>query len=128
MNVMLDTCALLWLAAGDAKLSEQARNCIDEAGVAFVSVISGFEVALKARRNKLKLPAQADEWFKAIAKHHGLEVVPLNMDDALKAPLLPTIHRDPCDRFIIAQAIRLNVPVVTGDDTFSAYGIAVVTT
>ena len=96
--------------------------------MAFVSVISGFEIALKVQRNKLKLPAQADEWFRAVAKHHGLEIVPLTVEDALKAPLLPTIHRDPCDRFIIAQAMRLNVPVVTGDETFSAYGIEVVKT
>jgi PIN domain nuclease of toxin-antitoxin system len=126
MNVMLDTCALLWLASGDSRLSQHASNCINEAGLAFVSVISGFEVALKTQRKKLELPAQPDKWFNAIVEHHGLELLPLTADDALRAPLLPDIHRDPCDRFIIAQALRLDVPVLTGDGIFSEYGISVI--
>lgn len=123
MNVMLDTCALLWLASGDDRLSDNARAIIDDAGIVFVSVISGFEVALKWRRGKLLLPAEAGEWFQQITTHHGLDVVTLNMEDAMRAPLLPDIHRDPCDRFILATALRLGVAVVTADPVFAEYGV-----
>lgn len=123
MNLLLDTCALLWLASGDVKLTQNARDLIDDAGVVFVSVISGFEIALKVRRGKLVLPAEPDEWLSTIVNHHGLEMTPLHINDAMKAALLPDIHRDPCDRFILAQAMRLDVVVVTADHVFSAYGV-----
>lgn len=123
MTLLLDTCALLWLASEDSTLTQDARDCIDSAGLVFVSVISGFEIALKARRGKLLLPAEPETWFTTVANHHGLEVIPLSLEDALKAPLLPDIHRDPCDRFIVAQAMRLGSTVVTGDRVFSDYGV-----
>lgn len=124
MNVLLDTCALLWLAAGDDHLSPKALARIEEAGLVYVSVLSGFEVALKARRGKLRLPATPDEWFHTTIDHHGLTILPLALDDALRAPQLPDIHRDPCDRFMIASALRLAIPVATADSRFAEYGVA----
>lgn len=126
MNLMLDTCALLWLAGGDRRLSREARERIEQAPVAYVSVLSGFEVALKWTRGKLELPADADEWFMTVLEHHGLTAVSLDLADAMRAPRLPDVHRDPCDRFIIAAALRLGVPVVTTDPRFAGYGVTVI--
>ncbi len=126
MNLLLDTCALLWLASGDPQLDESARQRIQQASIVYVSVLSGFEVALKWRRGKLTLPAAADDWFTTVVEHHGLTPAPLDLADAMRAPQLPDIHRDPCDRFIIATALRLGVPVVTKDPHFSAYGLTVI--
>ncbi|HEY5551963.1 MAG TPA: PIN domain-containing protein [Opitutaceae bacterium] len=39
--------------------------------------------------------------------------------------MLPLHHRNPCDRLIIAAAQRLDVPVVTVDPRFAAYGVTV---
>ena len=125
MNVLLDTCALLWLASGDDKLSGQARARICEAPIAYVSAISGFEVALKHRRGNLHLPAEPTEWFSTVVEHHGLTVIPLDYPDAIQAPLLPEVHRDPCDRFILAAALRMNLPVATADGHFKDCGVEV---
>jgi PIN domain nuclease of toxin-antitoxin system len=54
--MLLDTCALLWLAEGGQKLSRQARDRIEDTPVVFVSAISAFEIAAKCRSGKLKLP------------------------------------------------------------------------
>ncbi|MBI3890348.1 MAG: PIN domain nuclease, partial [Candidatus Wallbacteria bacterium] len=35
----------------------------------------------------------------------------------------PIHHRDPFDRMLIAQALRLDAVVVTRDTAFAAYGI-----
>ena len=126
MNLLLDTCALLWLASGDERLSEAARIRISAAGVVYVSVVSGFEIALKCQRGKLELPASPAEWFAGIVDHHGLTSVPLDIDDAIRAPQLPDVHRDPCDRFIIACGQRLGVPIVTDDPRFAAYDIVTI--
>ena len=50
------------------------------------------------------------------------------MDSALclAAVALPNHHRDPFDRFIIAAAMRLDVPVVTIDPRFQEYGVEIV--
>ena len=124
--MILDTCALLWLASGDKKLSRAALKEINEASAVYVSAISGFEVAMKAARGKLKLPGRPQEWFDGIVEHHGLAVLPLELNDCIAAADLPPIHNDPCDRFIIAAAKLRDLTVVTADEQFRKYGVTVI--
>ena len=121
--MILDTCALLWLARGDKKLSRAALKKINEAAAVYVSAISGFEIAMKAARGKLKLPGSPQEWFENIVEHHGLAVLPLELSDCIAAAELPPIHNDPCDRFIIAAAKLHDLTVVTTDEQFRKYGV-----
>lgn len=123
--MILDTCALLWLAEGGDRLSPAARNRIENAPVVYVSAISAFEIGIKCRSGKLRLPMPAAEWFLAVVDHHGLAVQPLDWDVCIAAAELPPLHRDPCDRFIIAAAKMGHFPVVTSDTSFAAYGIEV---
>ncbi len=124
--MLLDTCALLWLAGGGKGLSKQACDGIEDAPVVFVSAISAFEIAVKCRSGKLRLPVPPMEWFRGIVDHHGLAVEPLDWDVCVAAVDLPPIHKDPCDRFIIATAKLRRLTVVTGDPVFSSYGIDVI--
>jgi PIN domain nuclease of toxin-antitoxin system len=121
--MLLDTCALLWLAQGGGKLSKSARQRIEDSTMVSVSAVSGFEIGLRYRQGKLELPVAPPEWFRIILEHHGVTPVPLSLDIALQATELPLIHRDPCDRFIIATARRLALPVVTDDPRFNEYGV-----
>jgi PIN domain nuclease of toxin-antitoxin system len=124
--MILDTCALFWLASGDKKLSRTTLKQIQEAPAVYVSVISGFEIAIKGARGKFELPMAPKEWFSKVVDYHGLTVLPLSLDVCIKAAQLPPIHNDPCDRFIIAEAMLNNSPVVTSDGRFEEYGITVV--
>ena len=124
--MILDTCALLWLASGDRKLSRSARKEINEAPAVYVSAISGFEIAIKAAKRKLKLPNPPQEWFEKIIEHHGLAVLPLELNVCMAAAQLPPIHDDPCDRFIIAAARLHGLRVVTTDEQFEKYGVTVI--
>ena len=123
--MLLDTCALLWLVQGDQHLSVETRARIDAASAVYVSAISAFEIGLKCASGKLKLPVPAAEWFKAIVDHHNLGILPLDWGICIAATELPPIHRDPCDRFIIAAAKSQGLKVVTGDPVFALYGIEV---
>jgi len=78
------------------------------------------------RSGKLKLPVPPAEWFQGVVDYHGLAVESLDWDVCTAAVELPPVHRDPCDRFIIATAKKRHLPVVTGDAVFSSYGIEVV--
>src|SRR2546423_14352300 len=124
-SMILDTCALLWLASRDKKLSRSARKEINEALAVYVSAISGFEIAIKVARGKLKLPSPPQEWFEKIVEHHGLAVLPLELNVCITAAQLPPIHDDPCDRFIIAAAKISDLAVVTADERFEKYGLTV---
>ena len=123
--MILDTCALLWLAAGQKKLSRATLKEINESPAVYVSAISGFEVAIKSHRGKLRLPLRPAEWFEKVIEHHGLTMLPLGLDVCISAAELPPIHDDPCDRFIIAAAKLDDLPVVTTDERFEKYGVTV---
>ena len=123
--VLLDTCALLWLSHDQTRMSEETLRKIDTAPVAYISAVSGFEIGLKYRTGKLRLPAPPREWFREILKHHRLDIIGLDLEICIKSTELPPIHRDPCDRFIIATALVKKLPVVTADPRFAAYGVDV---
>ena len=124
--MILDTCALLWLAQGGGALSETALHRIDTAPVVYVSAISGFEIGIKVQKGKLHLPVPPADWFAAVLSHHHLDVLVLNLDVCLRSTTLPLMHADPCDRMIIAAAQIYHLPVVTTDPLFAQYGIEVI--
>ncbi|MCE2484939.1 MAG: hypothetical protein J4F42_05465 [Desulfurellaceae bacterium] len=49
-QLILDTCALLWLAQGGGKLSQTTLQRIDSAPMVYVLAISGFEIGIKVRK------------------------------------------------------------------------------
>jgi PIN domain nuclease of toxin-antitoxin system len=124
--MILDTCALLWLASGSKKLSRAALKEINAASAVYVSAISGFEISLKAGAGRLELPRPVADWFKQIVEHHGLTVLPLDLEICIAAAQLPPVHDDPFDRFIIATAKLNNLAVVTADEWFEKYGLTVI--
>jgi PIN domain nuclease of toxin-antitoxin system len=121
--LLLDTCGLLWLAAGHRRLSSPARRRIDSATLVGVSAITAWEVGLKAARGELKLPMEAEEWFEGAIAHHRLQVFEITPRIAFEANRLPWHHRDPADRFILATARLHHMAVVTADDNFAIYGV-----
>jgi len=124
--MILDTCAVLWLASGDKRLSHSALKEINAAAVVYVSAISGFEIAIKVAKGKLKLPHPPQEWFEKVVAHHGLVILPLELNVCIAAAQLPEIHNDPCDRFIIAAAKLHDLTAVTTDQQFEKYGVTVI--
>jgi len=123
--MILDTCALLWLASGGKKLSLATLKEINDAPAVYISAISGFEISLKASGRRLELSHPVETWFEQITEHHGLTILPLGLDVCIAAAELPPIHNDPFDRFIIAAAKLNHWVVVTTDGRFGDYGVTV---
>lgn len=124
--LILDTCALIWLAAGGGDLSKKALDSIENAKTVFVSSISAFEIALKHKKGGIVLPCDPERWFFDVLENHDIEEVTVDSKVAIVSTRLPNIHKDPCDRFIIATAILNNLTVVTtADNLFERYGIDV---
>ena len=123
--MILDTCALIFLAAGDPRLSRPVRTQLGRVPVRWFCSISAFEIALKHRQGKIELPLAPLPWFCGVAERYALTEVAVDSELCAAAAALPGHHRDPFDRFIIAAALRLNVAVVTTDRQFAAYGVTV---
>lgn len=123
--ILLDTCALLWLAHDRTRISNETLRLIDETPVVFISAITSFEIGIKCRSGKLKLPAPPSQWISGIMEHHGIAAIDLTIDICLSASELPPIHGDPCDRFIIATALLQKSPIVTADKRFHQYGVEI---
>ena len=122
-SLLLDTCALLWLASGDPALSESALSMIENAQVLYVSAVTAWEIAIKTSKGKIQLPLSPREWFNAVVKLYDIDVLKLTADEMLKSAELPWLHKDPADRFIIATALKNDFTVVTADSNFGKYGV-----
>jgi PIN domain nuclease of toxin-antitoxin system len=128
-GVLLDTCAVIWLANGN-RLHHQATEAIIAAGLSsgiFVSPISAWEVALLARPTGQNSPPAEflptpNAWFARVMAGPGIRPAPFTPDIAIDASYLPgNIHGDPADRMIVATARQLSIPVVTRDARILAY-------
>lgn len=124
--ILLDTCALLWLAQGSPRISKKVLGLIDAEPIVSVSAISALEIGLKARSAKLRLPMPAIEWWQAVCEHHSLNVMLVDPATYLRSTELPPVHKDPIDRIIVATAERAGAVVVTADSYLSAYGVEVI--
>ncbi len=93
--------------------------------VIYIASITGFEIGTKYKSGKLKLPAPPKAWFETVLEHHDISVIEIDLEISIRATELPPIHKDPCDRFIIATTQLKCLPVVTADEHFSAYGVEV---
>ena len=124
--MILDTCALLFLASGDRRLSRSTREQLAKQALRWFCAISSFEIALKHRQGKLELPLAPLRWLRELESRYALTEVPLDSVLCTAAAELPRHHDDPFDRFIIAAALQLHVPVVTIDPKFAPYGVETV--
>ena len=125
-RVLCDTCALIWLATGDAKLSRMARTVIRDAELLCFSSISIWEIARKVKSGELEIPVSPTIFADMLVNQYGMKELTLDNAIMLRASALPEIHKDPADRFIIASALLNDCVVVTGDRRFSEYGVDVI--
>ncbi len=127
--VLLDTCAVIWLANGDT-LRHQAADTIVAAGLAggiFISPVSAWEVGLLTRPGApgTAVPQFLPDpkaWFSAVMAGPGIKPAAFTPDIAIDASHLPgNPHGDRADRLIIATARQLAIPIVTRDVRILAY-------
>ena len=120
MRLLLDTHAFLWCLADAAKLSAPARTAIAGGNNdVFVSAVSGWEIAVKRAKGHLIAPAN----LAATIEDRGFAHLPLTFHHAEQAGMLPPHHKDPFDRFLIAQAQAEGLTLVTNDARIARYAV-----
>ena len=127
MRVLLDTHAFLWWNTDDPKLSQTARDVIaDGHNEVFLSVVSAWEIAIKAARGSLLLPDPPGHYVPDRMRLHHFLALPIQLSHALHVFDLPEIHRDPFDRILIAQSQLESLPILTTDPEIARYDVAII--
>ena len=127
MNIILDTCAFLWLAASPERISPAARTAIDdELNTLFLSDASVWEIALKHALGKLPLPSPPRTWVPAQSAFFQLRRLAVDQPAIYLSGELPLLHRDPFDRLLAAQAQCLAMTVMTPDLPFQDLGAKII--
>jgi len=121
-SLLLDSHALLWWETDDERLTESAREAVEQADATlFFSAASIWELAIKRAQGKLTLPAT----FLATLAAEGFAELSVSSAHALDAAALPLLHRDPFDRMLVAQARSERLTLVTNDAHIAAYDVPV---
>jgi PIN domain nuclease of toxin-antitoxin system len=124
VRVLLDTHTLLWAKISPEKLSRQAAEIMAAPlNVVFVSAVSAWEIATKVRLRKLPGLERLERDFLEIMEQSGYTLLPIDAANALRASRFTAPHRDPFDRIIAAQALAMDIPVLSKDLKLDAFGV-----
>lgn len=127
MKYLLDTVVWLW-SVGPSELIGRAGLDIITNGEEeiYLSVACIWEVSIKARLGKYKLPEEPAVYIPKRLALQSIRALPITQTHALKVYDLALHHQDPFDRLIIAQAIIEEMTILTADRTFAKYPVDVV--
>jgi len=118
IQFLLDTNAFLWYFLGSKRIN-QAKGLIEsEESDVYISTVSLWEIAIKVRTGKLDV--DIDE-LRLFAKDHFFTELSVSSDYIPAYLELPSLHRDPFDHMLLAQAITHPMRFITGDAQLAQY-------
>ena len=121
-DLLLDTHALLWWAAGDRALSRRVARLLEDHEVTiYASAATAWEIATKVRLGKLKWTGPDSVETYCIGQ--GFTLMPVTFAQAQRAGSWPQVHGDPFDRLLAAQSDLENIPLATNDPKIKTFGI-----
>jgi len=121
MKLLLDTHLLLWAAGQPERLPAEARDLIDSVdNDLYFSAASIWEVVIKSgmRREDFKLDARV---LRRGLLDNGYEELPIGSEHVVAIDNLPTLHKDPFDRVLVAQAQVEGITLLTADHVIARY-------
>ena len=118
MSFLLDTHVLLWWLSKPSQLSERGQAVIgDSRNIVFVSAASIWEIEIKVALGKLQIPADLEVQL----DHEQFQELPIRWSHTQAIATLPSLHRDPFDRLLVAQAKVENLTLISSDTLLLAY-------
>lgn len=123
--LLLDTCAVIWMAAG-APISNAATEALRDARardiVVRLSPISVWEVGLLVARGRMALSTSPRAWVSTFLAQPQVALAEMSLDTLIDSSFLPgEPPRDPADRIIVATAREHGMCVVTRDRVILDY-------
>jgi PIN domain nuclease of toxin-antitoxin system len=129
MRLLLDTHIAVWLLADDSRLSSRVKALLtDQESDLIVSVVTLWEIAIKRalrRGDQIGMPYSSRQTHDLLLRS-GADILPVTPEHAFAVERLPTLHRDPFDRLLVAQALSEPLRLVTHDADVAAYSDTVI--
>jgi PIN domain nuclease of toxin-antitoxin system len=125
--VILDTCAVLWLANGDPleRSSLATIRAAQAEDTAFISPITAWEIGTKVAKGRLRLDLGPEAWLDRFLDLPGIRLADLTPRVLIASTALPGAPpNDPADRIVVATARAMGAPVVTRDRLILLYAAA----
>ncbi len=124
MRILVDTHVFLWWVEGDRALPAKARAALaDQENECLFSMVSAWELAIKAGLGKLKLAVPVERFVVENVAANGFRTLDIRIAHVGRVETLASHHGDPFDRLLIAQALEEDLFVVTADPVFRKYGV-----
>ena len=121
MKLLLDTHIVLWAAGQPEKLSESARSLLTASdNVLFFSAASIWEIVIKRGLGRADFKVNPRR-LRMMLIAHGYNELPVNSEHAFTVEMLPTLHKDPFDRLLLAQARTEGMLLLTVDASIAQY-------
>lgn len=123
MEALLDTHVVIWWFEAAPTLSKRAASLLGAPGNLFyVSAAVAWEIAIKFNVGKFQ-SAELIGDMAGFVSREGWRELPVSLEHAIRAGLLPLHHRDPFDRLLVAQAQALGAPILSADRALDAYDV-----
>jgi PIN domain nuclease of toxin-antitoxin system len=119
VKYLLDTHILLWFVEDNKRLKPSIKEIIEN-GENYISVASFWEVAIKMSMGKYDFKGGYKD-FVFMTAESNISVIPIKEKHLEEIFNLPSIHRDPFDRLIIATSKAENIPLITSDENIQKY-------
>jgi PIN domain nuclease of toxin-antitoxin system len=121
MKFLLDTHVLLWAAGEPSRLSPPARRLLNDANNELLfSAASLWEVAIKRGLGRKDFSVDGRLLRRGLLDN-GYEELPIRSEHVVGIESLPTIHKDPFDRLLVAQATAEGIVLLTLDSVVAQY-------
>jgi PIN domain nuclease of toxin-antitoxin system len=125
MKVLLDTHVFLWYITKNSKLPPAYLAAIrDPANEVYLSTASVWESVVKHSLGKLPLPQPPAEYMPRKRAAHGIESLAVDEGAMPHLASLPSIHRDPFDRILVAQSMQHAMTIASVDAELRKYPAA----
>jgi PIN domain nuclease of toxin-antitoxin system len=124
MKFLLDTHTFLWALRSPDEIADRARTILTDPGShLLISIATPWEIAIKYRTGKLKNVSNLLDDFESQVTAGGFHIVETSVKQVIRSGRFPLHHKDPFDRMLIAQALDLDVPILSCDEIFDLYGV-----
>ena len=127
MKYLLDTMVWLWSVGSTDKIGKAGLEILTSGDKeVYFSAASSWEVAIKAKLGKFRLPEEPVKYVPKRLAEQGIRSLSVTQNHSLKVYDLALHHHDPFDRLIIAQALSEGLVILTSNRVFEKYPIDVV--
>jgi PIN domain nuclease of toxin-antitoxin system len=92
----------------------------------YLSAASAWEIAVKYALGKLRLPVRPAQYVATYLGQTRTTELAITAEHGAYVADLPSHHRDPFDRLLIAQALVERLPILTADPQIGRYDVEVI--